>query len=208
MATLQKFYEGKGFFLVTINFSVIKKSNETVEIQFLIQEFDKVLVKKITILGNEKFSDEQLKTFMVTREESLFSPLSGSGNFKEFDFKTDIERIKYFYKTKGYLQINIAPPQITVSKDKKWIFITLKIVEGPVFSIDNIFFNGELLFSEQEMLEKLKLKRGLLYSESNLRADILTLTELWQDKGYAFANVLRNIEIVPGKNKVNFKIFL
>ena len=205
VSTLQKFYEEKGFFLVVIDFSVIKKSNETAEVQFRIQEFDKVLVKKITILGNEKFSDEQLKAFMMTREESLFSPLSGSGNFKEFDFKTDIERIKYFYKTKGYLQVNVATPQITVSKDKKWIFITFEIVEGSVFSINKIIFNGKILFSEEEMLKKLKSKPGRLYSEKKLRDDILTLTELWQDKGYAFANVLRNVEIVPGKNEVNLK---
>lgn len=205
VATLQKFYEEKGFFLVTINFSVKKRPNQVAQVQFDIQEFDKVLVKKITILGNEKFSDEQLKAFMLTKEESLFSVLNGSGNFKEFNFKTDIERIKYFYKTKGHLQVNIGAPNITVSKDKKWIFITFKVVEGPVFSINNISFNGKLLFTEEEMQEKLKLKSGFIYAEDKLRDDILTLTELYQDEGYAFANVLRNIEIVPGEPKVDLK---
>ena len=203
VTTLQKFYEEKGFFLATINFEVKKGNKKTAEVRFKIQEFDKVLVKKIIFLGNEKFSDNQLKSFMATKEESLFSALSGSGNFKEFNFKTDIERIKYFYKNKGHLQVNVAPPEITVSQDKKWIFITLKIIEGPVYTINRISFNGELLFPKEEILKKLTLKPGDTYAEDKLRNDIRALTEIYQDKGYAFANVLRNIEIIPGESKVN-----
>ena len=124
---------------------------------------------------------------MQTREESLFSPLSGSGNFKEFNFKNDVERLKYLYKTRGYLQVNIGNPSITVSEDKKWIFITIKVNEGPKFSINNIFYNGELLFTENEMREKTQLKSGDIYSEETLRQDIQALTEMYQDKGYAFA---------------------
>ncbi len=140
---------------------------------------------------------------MQTREESLFSPLSGSGNFKEFNFKTDVERLKYLYKTRGYLQVNIGNPSITVSEDKKWIFITIQVVEGPKFEVNNIFYNGELLFTENEMKEKTSLKSGDTYSEETLRQDIQALTEMYQDKGYAFANVLRTLQIVPGENKVD-----
>jgi outer membrane protein insertion porin family len=140
---------------------------------------------------------------MQTREETYFSFLSGSGNFKEMNFQTDVERLKYFYKTRGYLQVNVQNPEVTASEDKKWIFITVRLQEGPKFSVNNISFNGELLFSEQEMTEKLKLKNGDIYNEENLRQDIQTLTEMYQDKGYAFANVLRTLEIVPGENKVD-----
>ena len=203
VVTLQKFYEEKGFFLANVNFKVEKASKGTVRVYFKIQEFDKVRVKKITFLGNQQFSDKELKAVMATREESLFSPLSGSGNFKEFDFKTDLERIKYFYKIKGYLQINLASPDITVSPDKKWIFITIQIVEGPLYFINDISFNGELLFSDDKIMNKLSLKPGSRYAEDKLRDDIRTLTELYRDEGYAYANVLRNLEIVPGESKIN-----
>ena len=202
VAALQKFYEEKGFFLAAVKFST-QQSQGQLKVRFSIEEFDKVRVKRITLLGNEKFSDQRLKSLMATREESLFSGLSGSGNFKEFDFKTDLERIKYFYKTQGYLQVNIGSPMVTVTGDKKWIFITLQIVEGPVFYINEIFFNGELLFTPEELQEKLLLSQGGRYAEDKLRTDIQTLTELYQNRGYAFANVLRNIEPVPGENKID-----
>ncbi len=200
---LQKHYEEKGYFLALATYKLKDNKNGSVEVVFNIKEWDKVRVKKITFLGNKAIVDEELKNFMQTREESYFSFLSGSGNFKEINFQTDVERLKYFYKTRGYLQVNIQNPEVTASEDKKWIFITVRLTEGPQFSVNNISFNGELLFTEDEMREKLKIKTGEIYNEENLRQDIQTLTEMYQDKGYAFANVLRTLEIVPGENKVD-----
>ena len=200
---LQKHYEEKGYFLALAKYEVTDNQNGSVDVEFKIKEWDKVRVKKITFLGNKAIEDEELKNFMQTREESYFSFLSGSGNFKEINFQTDVERLKYYYKTRGYLQINIQNPEVTASEDKKWIFITVRMQEGPQFTVNDISFNGELLFTEDEMMEKLKLKSGDIYNEENLRLDIQTLTEMYQDKGYAFANVLRTLEVVPGENKVD-----
>ncbi|MBT4792003.1 MAG: outer membrane protein assembly factor BamA [Halobacteriovoraceae bacterium] len=200
---LQKFYEEKGFYLANIDYDLIKNEFGGLDLVFRVKEFDKVRVKKIMFLGNHEISDEDLKVFMHTQEETLFSGLSGSGSFKEFYFKTDVEKLKYLYKTRGYLQVNIGNPVITVSEDKKWIFITIDVKEGPKFSVNDIFFNGELLFTETEMRDEIKLISEEIYSEETLRKDIQTLTEMYQDKGYAFANVLRRLEIVPGENKVD-----
>lgn len=199
---LQKHYEEKGYFLAQVSYELSERSG-AVDVTFRIKEWDKVRVKRITFLGNKEIPDVELKAFMQTQEESYFSFLSGSGNFKEINFQTDIERLKYYYKTRGYLQVNIQNPEVTASEDKKWIFITVRLNEGPQFTVNDILFNGELLFTESEMSEKLKLQSGDIYNEENLRLDIQTLTEMYQDKGYAFANVLRTLEIVPGENKVD-----
>lgn len=200
---LMKHYEEKGFFIAQATYTLAEQENGTVTVTFNIKEWDKVMIKKITILGNKAIGDQELKGFMQTQEETLFSGISGSGNFKEVNFQTDVERLKYLYKTRGYLQVNISNPIVTVSEDKKWIFITLQITEGPQFTVNNVYYNGELLFTENEMNEKVKLKPEDIYNEENLRLDIQTLTEMYQDKGYAFANVLRTLEIVPGENKVD-----
>lgn len=202
---IQKMYEEKGFYLANISYELKKLSNEGVQLVVTVKEYDKVKVKKILFLGNKDISDQELQTFMQTNEETLFSFMSGSGSFKEFNFQSDIERLKYLYKTRGYLQVNIGNPVITVSEDKRWIFITIQINEGPKYSVNEIFFNGELLFTEAELMKQLTLKQKDIYSEELLRKDIQTLTEMYQDKGYAFANVLRTLEIVPGENKVDIR---
>ena len=198
-----KLYEEKGFYLANVNYRIQRIDDENVSLTFEIKEFDKVKVKKISFLGNRAFEDDQLKGIMETREEGLFSFMSGSGNFKEFDFQTDIERIKYFYKTKGHLQVNVGNPEITISEDKKWVFITIRIQEGPRLTVRNITFQGDSLFTEEELTEKISLRSSETYSEELLRKDIQQLTELYQNEGYAFANVLRTLYVVPGENQVD-----
>lgn len=203
--TIQAQYEEKGFFLASVSYEIRDLSDENVELVFKINEYDKVRVKKVTFLGNKAFADDDLKGIMETREEAFFSFLSGAGNFREFNFQTDIEKLRYFYRTKGYFQINIGTPEITISEDKRWVFITIKVNEGPMFTINDISFQGELLFPNTELLEKMNIKPGSIYSEDSLRLDIQLLTELYQDEGYAFANVLRTLRIVPGENKVDIE---
>jgi len=205
VAAIGKFYEEKGYYLATIDYIIKKLDKDNIELIFNIKEFDKVRVKKVTFLGNRAFDDRQLMTLMETKEDSVLSFISGAGNFKEFNFQTDMERVKYHYRTNGYLQVNVAKPEITISEDRKWVFITVKIQEGPQFSINSISFDGELLFTESELQDKIGLKVGEIYSEEKLKADIQSLTEIYQDQGYAFANVLRTLEIVPGENKVDVK---
>ena len=200
---LKKFYEEKGFYLASVDYRIKKTTKEAVELIFEIEEFDKVRVKKIIFTGNKVFDDNALKDIMETREESLFSSLSGSGNFKEFNFQTDLERLKLFYKSKGFLQVNLGVPEVTVSEDKKWIFVTMKINEGPQFSINKISFSGDIFFTDKELTEAVISKEGEIYSEMDIRKDIQKLTEMYQDKGYAFANVLRTLQIVPGENKMD-----
>ena len=201
--SLLKFYEEKGYFLASVDFKEKKLNEENTELIFNIKEFDKVKVKKINFLGNVAFSDEEIKAILQTQEDSLFSFMSGTGNFKEINFQNDIERLKYFYRMKGYLQINIGTPEITVSEDKRWVFITMKLTEGPQFTVNKISFQGEVLFPESDLREKMVLKEQETYSEESLRKDIQLLTEMYQDEGYAFANVIRNLNVVPGENKVD-----
>lgn len=200
---LLKHYEEKGYFLAVVDFQEKKINEENIELVFNIKEYDKVKVKKVSFLGNKAFKDEEIKSILQTQEDSLFGALSGNGNFKEINFQNDIERLKYFYRMKGYLQINIGTPEITVSEDKKWVFITMKLTEGPQFTVNKISFQGEMLFPETDLREKLTLKENETYSEESLRKDIQLLTEMYQDEGYAFANVIRNLDVVPGENKVN-----
>ena len=203
VTALLKYYETKGFFLAQIDFRLEKINEEARKLIFEIKEREKVRVKKITILGNQAFSDEQLKDVMLTKEEGFFSFLTGSGNFEELMLEVNLERIKYFYKSKGYLQVNTSTAEVTVSPDRRWIFLTFKVQEGPQFTVRNISYKGDLLFTEEELRESTELAESKTYSEDTLRKDIQALTEKYQDKGYAFANVIRSLSVVPGETKVD-----
>lgn len=199
---LTKLYEDKGFYLAKINYETrYSKSREEVELLFNVREYDKVRVRKITFLGNTAFSDDQLKrTLRGTAEGGFFSWLTSSGNFKELDFKNDLQILSYWYLNEGHIRFKYDPPVVTVSEDKKWVYITIRVHEGPKYHISTVDFGGDLLFPKEELHEVLTLKEGDLFRISKRNADVLKLTEKYQDLGYANVNVVPNMDPIDDTN--------
>src|SRR5690606_402626 len=108
-------------------------------------------------LNNRVFSDEKLKSILgETREGSLFSFMSGAGNFKDSSFKQDLQRLSYWYLDHGYIKFRYETPIITVSEDKKWLFISIYVDEGLQYSIGETDFSGDLLFTKDELHDEVK----------------------------------------------------
>jgi len=194
---LQKHYEDKGYYLAKVDYSV-RPSHEKdmVEILFRVREYDKVKIKKITFLGNTNFTDDQLKHVLRnTQEGGFFSWATNSGNFKELDFKNDMQMLQVWYLNEGHVRFRNEPPIVTVSEDKKWVFITIKVDEGKKYKMGPVDFTGDLLFPKDELYEALSLKTGNIFSIIKRNQDILALTEKFQDLGYANVNVVPNLDI-------------
>jgi len=189
---IQKHYEEKGFYLAKVSFEVKKtKQADEVELVYKVNDYDKVRIKKITFLNNNKFSDEQLKaTLMETREGGLLSFMTGAGNFKDSAFKTDLQRLTLWYLDHGYVKFRHENPVVTVSDDKKWLYITIYVEEGEQYSVGKYDFSGDLLFPKEELHEGLILRPGEIFSITKRNADIQKLTEKYEDLGYAFVNVV------------------
>jgi len=194
---LTQYYEDKGFYLAKVNFELrYSKDREQVELLFKVREYDKVRVRKVTFLGNTAFSDAELKSVLRgTREGGFFSWVDGSGNFKDMDFKTDLQILQYHYLNEGYVRFEYDSPIVTVSEDKKWVFITIKVREGKQYRLSTIDFGGDLLFPKEELHEQLSLVEGDIFSISKRTNDVQTLTEKYQDLGYAYVNVVPQTEI-------------
>lgn len=193
MDLIQKHYSDKGYYLTKITYSIesIPEKPDQVKLTYKIRDYDKVRVKKITFLNNKVFSDNILKnSFQETKEGSFFSFLSGSGNFKEASFNNDLQRLTYWYLDHGYVKFRYENPVITVSDDKRWMYITLYVDEGEKYDVNKIDFSGDLLFTDPELRADLKLLPSETFRISQRNADIQRLTEMYQDLGYAFVNVI------------------
>lgn len=186
---IEKLYEDKGFFLARVNMQVNEvKKGETVGVIFKIQENDKVVVKNIKFLGNQKLDSDKLKSVMQTKEGGFFSFISGSGAYKQDVFDRDTQILNFLYFNEGFVQVKIDRPYVYITPDKKGIFITINIVEGDQFNIGSVDFSGDLLFDEDELLKSLSIKSGELFSYEKMQKDIQTLTAKYGDLGYAYAN--------------------
>ncbi len=197
VALIQKHYEEKGFYLTKVSYDIKStKSDDEVTLTYKINDYDRVQIKKITFLNNTRFTDDQLKSvFAETKEGNLFSFLSGSGNFKESAFKIDLQRLTYWYLEHGFVKFRYENPVVTVSDDKKWLYVTLYVEEGESYQMGPVDFGGELLFTKEELAQDLSLRSGETFSISKRNADIQKLTEKYQDLGYAFTNVIPKMNI-------------
>ncbi|MCB0414526.1 MAG: outer membrane protein assembly factor BamA, partial [Bdellovibrionales bacterium] len=136
---IEKLYEEKGFFLDRVTYGVVHvQKDETVKVEFKIQENDMVVVKKIRLIGNKKIPSSILKGHMQTKEGGFFSFISGGGSYKQEAFDQDISILNFAYFNEGYVQVKIDRPQVYVSPDKKGIYITIRIEEGEQFEVGSV----------------------------------------------------------------------
>lgn len=188
---IQKLYEDKGFFLAKIDSEVQEVTkDETVRLVFKIRENDKVKVKKITFLGNNHMGDSSLKSKMLTQEGGFFSGISGSGQYKQEMFERDVQILRFLYWNQGYVQAKVDRPQVTVTPDKKNIYITIRIEEGEQYNVGDVDFAGDLLFPKSELREVIKIDDNGVFAYDVLQKDISELTAKYGDLGYAYANVI------------------
>lgn len=193
---ITRHYEEKGFYLAKVTFQVKSVKPDEVELTYKINDYEKVQIKKITFLNNRRFSDEKLKSvFMDTREGGFLSFLSGSGNFKESSFKQDLQRLTFWYLDHGYVRFRYENPIVTVSDDKKWLYISIYVDEGEQYTMGSLDFGGDLLFTKDELHAEVTLAKEEIFSISKRNTDIQKLTEKYQDLGYAFVNVIPKMNI-------------
>ncbi|OGQ17977.1 MAG: outer membrane protein assembly factor BamA [Deltaproteobacteria bacterium RIFCSPHIGHO2_02_FULL_40_11] len=199
-----KMYEQKGFFLAQVKHDIVqdKKANE-VDLVFKIEELDKVKIRKINFIGNSALSDDDLKSVMATKEGNLLSWLTKSDSYQEEVFKGDLESLTYFYHTKGYVQVKITAPVITVSADKRWVYIVVPVEEGEQFYLGDLDYSGDLLFAKDTFTKDRKIISGQLFNREELRQEVLRLADLYKDQGFAFANVNVQSAIDDKAKKVN-----
>lgn len=187
---IQSLYADKGFYLAEVDFEILPlPSGNDVEVRFLIREFSKVKVKKVIFVGNKAISDEELAERIFTREESILGFMTGAGEFKEEEFKRDLQRIAAFYSDSGYPEVRLSDPQVRLSSDRESMYVTITIDEGDLFTISGVTVAGDLI-EDRALLEDLaEMKEGEKFRLSKLFSDVQNLREYYLNNGYAYVNV-------------------
>lgn len=192
---IEKLYIDKGFFLARIKPQVKldteKTKDNSATLIFNVVENDKVKVAKIRFLGNRQMPSDRLKSVMQTQEGGFFSFMSGSGAYKQDVFDRDIQLLYYLvYYNEGFIQAKIDRPQVYVTPDKRSIYVTIRVDEGEKFNVGEVNFTGDLLFSDTELYNDIKIKPNELFVYSTLQNDLSTLQAKYGDLGYAYANII------------------
>lgn len=188
---IRELYAEKGYYLAEVGYDISEAPGraDLAVITFNIQEFSKVEVKKITFLGNESLSDKELSSIMQTREGSHFSFLTDFGTFKEQAFEADLQRLTAYYYNHGFVQVNVGMPSIRLSRDKRYLYITISITEGEQYFAGDIDIQGDLISKKEELFDLIDLSKGDVFNYGQMRQDIEKLRNLYRNAGYAYVNV-------------------
>lgn len=161
-----------------------------------IEEGGKLYIKQITVDGLQGMDYDDLKDYMALKERNILSFFTGSGVLKDEHLERDATAIAAYALNQGYVDVQVAAPDVQYKPDG--IYITYKVEEGPRYKLGEILFIGDLIDTEQRLLEAVNLdehkKEVGYFSLGVMQDDTKRLTEFYGDFGYAFAEVDTKIE--------------
>jgi outer membrane protein insertion porin family len=180
-------YKEENYHNVKVDYKIYEQKENQADLEYIITEGKNVRVENIQFEGNKAFSDKELKKQMMTSERSIFSWFTGAGNLNESNLEQDAARLALFYKNNGYVQARVGEPQVKFEGND--IIITMKIFEGPQFKIGKVDLTGDFLIPKEELLASLKITQEDFFNRETLQNDVLNLTDLYANEGYAYADV-------------------
>ncbi len=193
------YYQSEGYWLAKI-FPVIREvSKDAVALTFQVEEGPKVKIRGVSIEGNSAFPSKKIIKLMETRKHWFMSWLTGSGTYEKEQIQIDIEKISSHYHNNGYINIAISEPKITLSPDKKSLFITLVLSEGEQYSTGELKIKGNSIFTSAELFELISISPGSVFNRGALRADIDKILDFYMERGYARADINPLISVNPEK---------
>jgi len=196
-------YQEDGFFNAQVIPIVQTLDEDRKRLTFFIKEGDKAKVKTVNFEGMRAATKAEIFKVSATREwvpwYGLFTQLklpsflSDAGVLKREEMNNDVERIREVLLNKGYLNAQVGLPSVELSEDKKWFVVTYAVVEGEPFTVAEVGFRGNTVFEEPELRDKMKIKPGEIFQRQKIRDEITRLTDLYGSKGYAFADIVPNV---------------
>jgi outer membrane protein insertion porin family len=192
MRRIEELYKEKNYHNVKVSFNVYTRKDFQADIEYDIDEGKKLQIKEIAFVGNSAFSGGKLKGLMGTSEKGLFSWLTSSGDLNQDNLSQDAAKLTAFYHNNGYVQARVGEPEVKFEDDG--IVITIRIDEGPQFKVGEVTMAGDLIIPQEQLLEKLKITEEEYYNRDTLRLDVITLTDIYADEGYAYVDISPRID--------------
>ncbi len=190
-------YREKGHHLVEVEAKKEEIAGEVV-VNYIINEGVAVRVRKIEIRGNELLSERKIKGTMVTRVHRLLQP----GIFREDLLNDDLSRIIALYHNEGFLQARIVDTEKHFTGDGRWVHLIIEVSEGPRFSTGEVGIYGNLLFSDEELMDILSLRTGEVFSLAKLAEDRRRIESYYARAGHIFAQAGIETRIDEERKKV------
>ena len=165
---LKRQYLSRGRYAVVVTTTITPLERNRVAINFNVEEGEVAKIQQISIIGAKVFKEKDLIDLFVLGTPGWMTWWSKHDQYSRQKLTADLEVLRSHYLDRGYLEFNVDSTQVTISPDKKDIFISVSITEGPQFKISDIKVAGELLLPEAEILKLITAKPGEIFSRARI----------------------------------------
>ena len=187
--TIRKGYIKKGYYQIDVDAEKIILADGSMKLLMHVLEGKKTHVRQIRFVGNDSFSGETLSDKISARVSGFIPWVTNRDVVDNKKFANDAQALAQFYQNHGYLDMNVESAQLSLTPDKKSMYMTFALHEGPVYTVSKVDVQGDMTPSREKLLEAITLKAGDAYSLDELRQSIDAMSLLVGDEGYAFNNV-------------------
>ena len=206
---LKRQYLSRGRYAATITTTITPLDRNRVAINFNIDEGDAARIKQINIVGAQALREKDLLAALQQTTPTWMSWYTKSDQYSKQKLSADLETLRSYYLDRGFLEFSIESTQVSITPDKKEIYITISINEGDRYVVSSVKLAGDLTtLPEEDLKQAVKVKPGDVFSREKLNESTKAISDKLGAQGYAFANVNAAPEIDKEKRQVAFTIFV
>ncbi len=197
-------YIARGKYGVSVTTKVTKLERNRVSIVFDVDEGETSKIRQINIIGNKVYPESDLVGLMKLSTPTWLSFLTKNDQYSKQKLSADLETLRSYYMDSGYLEYNINSTQISITPDKKDVYITINETEGDKYKVSKVEVTGNTLISKEEMDKLIQIKPNDTFSRKALTDTTKMIGERLAEEGYAFANINANPDVDKDKHEVSF----
>jgi len=202
---LKRQYVANGKYGVTVNIAITELERNRVAVKIDVVEGEVSRIRQINIIGSHDFSESELRDMMKLDTPNWMSWYSKSDQYSKQKLSADLETLRSFYLDGGFLEFSIDSTQISITPDKKDIYITINLTEGAKYTVSDIKMAGsESILPHEEMRKLVTIKPGDTFSRKELTASTTRIGDRFGEDGFAFANINAVPELDKEKHQVAF----
>ncbi len=205
---LKRQYISRGKYSAQITTTTTPLERNRVAVRFDIIEGEVAKIRQISVVGNQVFKEKDLLGLFKLRTPGLLTWFSKDDQYSKQKLAADLETLRSYYLDRGYLEFNVDSTQVSITPDKKDVYITIGVTEGAQYTVSDVKLAGETLIPQTEARALIKLKAGEIFSRNKLTESTKLLSDRIGNEGYAFANVNAVPELDKEKRKVAFTFFV
>ncbi|WP_372876158.1 outer membrane protein assembly factor BamA [Pseudomonas sp.] len=186
---LQRQYVAQGRYSAEIETEVIPQPRNRVALKININEGTVAAIQHINVVGNSVFADEDLTDLFELKTSNWLSFFRNDDKYAREKLSGDLERLRSYYLDRGYINMDISSTQVSITPDKKHVYITVNVDEGEKYSVREVKLSGDLKVPEEDIRSLLLVKQGQVFSRKVMTTTSELITRRLGNEGYTFANV-------------------